>query len=187
MKWHSKLLSRLIIGGAFLLAAGWLLVSLYNSRLMTLIVGGPRLDLPFSAGRKGAYVEAQFHVPRDSYFAFTLDFYFKPGDEQDRSKIQKMAGSGGRRPDGRTIDDGISIPVKLTISQSTSEGETTLVQKEIDDEPLEGYTAAYFVKTVYGMFLKKGDYRVRIESLKDVTELTDVPVNFDVRIPANSL
>ncbi len=99
-------------------------------------------------------------------------------------KIQKMAGSGARRPDGRTIDEGISIPVKLTISQSTSEGETTLVQKEIDDEPLEGYGVAYF-KTVYGTFLKKGDYRVRVESLADVPELTDVPVNFDVHIPGN--
>lgn len=177
-------LGRLMIGAAILFAVGWLSVSVYNSHFMTLIVGGPRVDLPFAAGRKGEAVEARFHVPRDEYFAFTLDLYFKPGDQQDRSKIQKMAGSGARHPDGRTVDDGISIPVKLTISRSTSEGETTLVQKEITDEPLESYGAA-FSKTVYGTVLQKGDYRVRIEALEDVPELTDVPVNFDVRIPGN--
>ncbi len=173
-----------IIAVALTALAIWLIVQLDNSHLMTLIVGAPWIDVPFAAGQKGAVVEQNFHVPRDEYFAFTLDLYFKPGDPQDRAKIAKLAGYGGRDRNGNAIDTGIPIPVKLTVFRQTDDVKSIVLQEEADSEETEGWGAAFYKRVSAGT-LRKGDYTIRIESLAEVPELTDVPVRFGVRAPGN--
>jgi hypothetical protein len=77
------------------------------------------------------------------------------------------------------------MPVKLTVDRIEPSSITSVLEKEIYDEELEGYGGTIFSKTISEVWLDEGDYRIRVESLQDVPELADVPVHFAVQIPGN--
>jgi hypothetical protein len=143
------------------------------------------VDVPFQAGVKGSMVDAQFHVSRADGYTLYLNLDFKEGDADDRDRVRKLVGSSGydgTGPGARQIDPGLSIPVRLSVGRVDAGKTWSVLDDVFTDHRLEGYSATDYSKIITEVRLERGDYRVRIEALADIPELSGRPVHFDIHV-----
>jgi len=152
------------------------------------------VQVPFQAGLKGANANIEFHAPLSKYYVFYLDLRFKEGDEVDRQRVRKLAGSGANTvtidpvSNIRTfhpVDTGLPIPVHLVISRLAGNRAIVVLDLTSADHTLEGWGSSEYSKIIAGITLEPGRYRAHIEALDNVPALQDVPVAFDVHVPGN--
>jgi hypothetical protein len=161
------------------------------------------VDVPFEAGNKDSAVEAEFSVATTRTYTFYLNLYFREGDqdrvlagkavltqqelkslERDRLKrerVRKLAGTGAYR-DGRQIDTGLAIPVRLRIERIGDNDASSIFDRMFTNHDLEGTTADYFSKLITRVRLEPGRYRARMEALENIPELEDISVHFNVLV-----
>jgi hypothetical protein len=141
------------------------------------------LVLPFAAAHKGTVLTTDFQATEDNMYWFSLQLIFKQNNVEDRERIRKLAGSGGYDPKARKrLDNGLPIPLRLTITRLDPSGVSPIHDKEIIEEELEGYSATYYSKIIDTVRLSPGNYRVRVEALRDIPELAETPINFTIYI-----
>jgi hypothetical protein len=146
-----------------------------------------RIDVPFEAGRKGAVVEAALNVTTttERRYTFYLDLLYRPKDWQDMGRVRTLAGTGAYR-DGRQIDTGLAIPVRLSVDRVDGGGPRSILDGVFTRHDLEGFSADRFFKVITRIRLEPGRYWVRIEALDNIPELDGTPVHLDIHIPGNS-
>ena len=144
-----------------------------------------QVDLPFHAGVKGSVVETQLHASTTKNYTFYLDLHFREGDQQDRERVRKLAGTGAydrSGPGARQIDTGLRIPVHLSVGRVGAVTQWSILDADFASHDLEGFTAGYYSKIIAGARLEPGDYRVRLEALQNIPELSDIPVSFNIHV-----
>jgi hypothetical protein len=154
------------------------------SLLGSLLFPAQQLVVPFDAGRRGSSVITDYHASRDATFWFYLNLKFAEEDPTARERVSKLAGSG-ETWNGKRIDNGVPIPVRLKITRSMSQSSEIIYDQVVPDEELEGFSRNYFSKIIAAVYLKRGDYSIIIEALQDVTQISGVPIDFDIHIPGN--
>jgi hypothetical protein len=139
------------------------------------------VDVPFDAGNKGAVVEAEFSVATTKTYTFYLNLYFRDGDRQNKEHVRKLAGRGAYR-DGRQIDTGLAIPVRLRVERIGNSGASSILDRMFTDHDLEGMAADHFSKLITRVRLEPGRYRARVEALENIPELEDISVHFNLLV-----
>jgi hypothetical protein len=161
------------------------------------------VDAPFEAGNKGSVVEAEFSVATRKTYTFYLNLYFREGDQdrvpagkavltqqelkslkrdrQNQERVRKLAGTGAYR-DGRQVDIGLAIPVRLRIERIGNNDASSIFDRMFTNHDLEGTTADYFSKLITRVRLEPGRYRARVEALENVPELEDISVHFNLLV-----
>lgn len=140
----------------------------------------PPLILPFAVHKAGTVVTTKMRVVEHRVYTFSLGLGLKKYDREDRKRVQKLAGSGGRDKYGKPLDYGLPIPVRLTISSIDSSNERVIYNKEVREEEMYGFTAEEFSKQIDRIELRPGLYRITIESLQDIPALANTHVTFAV-------
>ena len=110
----------------------------------------------------------------------TAQVWLQPGryrlSAESLQHIKQLAGEYEQKP-GKL---GISTPLRLTITALDGSGEHPMLIME--NLELQGRNSSDdFVRHIAWVLLQPGRYRVRIESLKDVPELLETPVKFEIR------
>src|SRR5215510_918685 len=139
------------------------------------------VDVPFEAGNKGSVVEAEFSVAARKTYTFYLNLYFTKGDGRHTERVRKLAGTGAYR-DGRQVDTGLAIPVRLHVEHIGDNGVTSILDKVFTNHDLEGTTADYFSKIIARIRLEPGRYRARVEALENLPQLEDISVHFNLHV-----
>lgn len=163
-----------------LLWIGWR--TFEQSRMMTLLVGGPRLDIPWDAGKKDQEVSAEIDVPRPAYYSLSLDLHFNRNDPVDRARVHAIAGEASYGRDGTVHDTGLSIPVRVSIVRLARSTEDTLFDQEVSRQFLTGFTADFYDREITGLRLERGRYRVTVKALSDTPALEGIETHFDMHI-----
>jgi hypothetical protein len=127
------------------------------------------VNVPFSAGLKGASVEVVIHVPVARTYFFNLDFHFRENDANDRARVQKVVGAPN-------IGAGISTSVRIYIVRIKNDAEEPILTKAVTNPENLGYTAFYFNRNIIVWPLSSGIYRVKLEDMQNIEELKDIPV-----------
>jgi len=163
----------------------WLIAfaaSVMPPSLASLVLPSPHISVPFAAGKKGAIVTTNLHVNFAAYYTVYLNLYFDKGNPEDRSHVAALAGSGATSKSGQRLDNGLEIPVELTIVRKKDNQTNLILDDHFKTDELGGFTADHFAKVITGIRLDPGRYEIKIAALQDVPELRDVPVRFDVHI-----
>jgi hypothetical protein len=172
--WRSKERSFLI--AALALVAG----ALYVVTMSALSLPA-HVDVPFEAGKKGSVVEAEFSVATRKTYTFYLNLYFREGDAQNKERVRNLAGTGAYR-DGRQIDTGLAIPVRLRVERIGNNGASSILDRMFKDHDREGMAADHFSKLITRIRLEPGPYRARVEALENIPELEDISVHFNLLV-----
>jgi hypothetical protein len=163
-----------------LLWIGWR--SFEQSGWMTLLVGGPRLDIPWDASRKDQEASAEIEVPRPAYYSLSLDLHFNRDDPGDRARVHAIAGDVSYGRDGTVRDTGLSIPVRVSIVRLARSTEDPLFDHEVSGQFLTGWTADFYEREITGLRLERGRYRVTVKALSDTPALEGTETHFDMHI-----
>jgi len=163
-----------------LLWIGWR--SFEQSRVMTLLVGGPSLDIPWDAGKKDSEVSAEIDVPRPAYYSLSLDLHFDRSNSDDRARVHKIAGDVYTDRDHVVHGTGLSIPVRVSIVRLARSTEDTLFDQEVTRQFLTGWTADFYDREITGLRLERGRYRVTVKALSDTAALDGTETHFDMYI-----
>lgn len=140
----------------------------------------PPLSFPFSVEKAGNKVESVFRINKERYYSFSILLLSKKGDKADRERVRKLAGDPQVDMNGKPTNPGTQIPLRLKLNLVTSAGEKTILEKEISEQKLWAQSEDGFSRLIDAAILKPGDYRVSVESLKDVPQLEGTPVSFEI-------
>jgi uncharacterized protein DUF5625 len=165
----------------FLIAALALVAGALYVVAMSALFQPAYLDVPFEAGNEGSVVESEFSVATRKTYSFYLNLHFTKGNRQDTERVRKLAGTGAYR-DGRQIETGLAIPVRLRVERVGDNGVSSILDKVFTDHDLEGMTADYFSKIMTRIRLEPGRYRARIEALENIPDLEDISVHLNLLV-----
>ena len=145
------------------------------------------LKVPIQAGVKGTVLETQFRALTTKHYTFYLDLHFPEGDRQARERVRKLSGTGQYNksgPGARQIDTGLPIPIRLSVGRADDpDSEWSIINDVFIHHDLESYSANSYRKIIAGALFARGTYRVRVEALQDIPELSDIPVTFVMHGP----
>lgn len=140
----------------------------------------PPIIAPFEVQKVGAVFTTELHVVDHGIYTFILRLCFKENDAEDRKRVRKLAGDYGKDKNGKLIEPGVSIPLRLTISSIDEKGENPLLEREYVEAEMYSYGDDSFDKRIDLIELIPGRYRIRVESLSNVPELAGTPVYFGI-------
>jgi hypothetical protein len=130
--------------------------------------------------KAGAKIETDLYMPDKRYYSFSLDFFYKEKDEEDRKRVRKLVGDHRIDRNGKLIEPGVPIPLKMAINKINTGGKILILDKEVSELRLWAWGGSRFTKLVEGLILEPGYYHVSIESTSDIPELTGTTVTFNV-------
>lgn len=139
--------------------------------------------LPFEAAKKGSVLTFDFEAAENNLYTFILILQWSENDKAENARIAKFMGDGKYDPKThKRLNNGLPIPLRLKISRLDPAGDISIFDKEITEEELSGYSTKEFTKIIDRIELSRGDYRVRVEALRDIPELAVSPIKCGVFI-----
>ena len=142
-------------------------------------------SLPLDVSRSGSEVMRQLFVTDGRIYVFKLRLKFKDGDKEDKQRLQQLlvrdsVKSARSSKDESSLKLGIAVPLRIRISVSEPGGERILVEKELNPQRLAGMQddSAWF--NIGSINLQPGFYRLRVESLRDVAELSQALASVEI-------
>jgi len=132
-------------------------------------------------GKQGLRCRTEFSVATAKTYTFYLNLHFREGDSQNKERVRKLAGTGAYR-DGRQIDTGLAIPVRLRVERIGNIGASSIFDRMFTNHDLEGTAADHFSKLITRIRLEPGRYRARVEALENIPELEDISVHFSMLV-----
>ena len=142
--------------------------------------------LPFVIHKAGTKVTAELDVKEEHRYWFELQFWHQGKDDAERERIEKLVGRGARDMVGNPIDDGIPIPLKITISIIDASGERTVTEGEIFVREVWAGGGGHFDRGIGHILIPAGHCRISIQSINDIPELSDVKVTLEIRYQKRS-
>jgi hypothetical protein len=139
--------------------------------------------LPFAVAKRGAVLSFDFEATESSLYTVILIIAIKENDAEDLRRIMELGGDGGYDPKThKRLNTGLPIPIKLRIDQLNPSGEFPTYEKTIVDEELQSRSTKELVKVVDRIDLSRGSYRIRVEALSDIPELSTTSIKFGIYI-----
>ncbi len=139
------------------------------------------VSVPFNAGVAGSSAEGEFRVLRADLYAFTLEYMFREGDREDQERVRRLVqGIDLRQYPPRYLDEGLSIPVRLSVSRR-GEGQPWSVKDGISTKQVPySFGATGVSRRIETAWLTPGRYLARIEALGDAPEARGISARFEV-------
>lgn len=153
----------------------------------------------FAVHQAGATAVTEVKADRDRVYELLLLFYCNK-DKADMERVHKLVGSGRSRKDktGKwvQINDGVPISVELKIVGLSEEVKGFSLEEKRSVDHLKGSTwcpdpikkegCGCFLKSIKGIRLKPGLYRITVKSLGNIPELEGTRLAIWFIIPANT-
>lgn len=133
-------------------------------------------DFPFEAQKARNAIEVKLWVLEHRSYVFNLRFMYKEEDLEDRLRVKKLVGEYNRDNDGKLIEPGIPILLRLKIDVNDDSGLRPMLDREISELMRTGHGSDFYDKEIAAVILKPGHYRIMVESVHDVPELIGTPV-----------
>lgn len=143
----------------------------------------PPLSFPFEVQKSGSKIETELRIVEGNVYRFALSLMYKKGDQADHERVRKLAGRYEKDKNGKLIEPGVPILLRLRINVIDASGERPMFEQEISELRVTSDGPDSFNKRIIDLTLKPGHYRVSIESLKNVPELLGTPIIFKIFIP----
>jgi len=155
----------------------------------------PSMQAPFDLGTAGYVLDRPFEAT-GKRIGYAFNLVFLPENERQLHTVKTLLEYSGPNF-GRTrvnssgetewIRHGIKIPLRLTISREASDGSTVVYVKSFDRLlTTGGGNNGYLPNQIDApIWLDPGTYRIRLETLEAVPELSDVPVVLNITVPGN--
>jgi kynurenine formamidase len=91
-----------------------------------------------------------------------------------------LLGSSRHTNDGKYVEPGIPINLKITISIIDPSGERILSEQEVSAVGIQGLSVNHFDREIeqHKFRMSPGLYRVTVENLKGIPEFADIKVVF---------
>lgn len=142
----------------------------------------PPTVFPFAVHKAGATVTTEMKVKKAHHYWFELNFlHNKADDEAERERVKKLVGSWGENKDGTSIEPGIPIPLKITISVIDSSGVHPVTEKEVFVGSLFAGGVGGWSREIGAIEIPAGHCRITVQSMKDIPELANRKVNLGIR------
>lgn len=143
------------------------------------------LFVPFEAQKAGSAFTTEIWVVEHRIYIFAVALGVKKGATTEETiknarQLDKLAGQSGRDENGKLYRPGISIPLKLKVSAIEPSDERIIYDKEAYEEEVISHGRRGIAKLIDSIELKRGRYRVSIQSLKNIPELVDNPITFGI-------
>ena len=139
----------------------------------------PPITLPFPVHKAGARVETDVRIVEDRSYRFILMFMFKTPEE--RKRISELVGGSYIETDlkDRPVRPGVTVPIRLTVrSMRNGEPHELLRDERYLTQASEGFSANSYYRFFASIGLTPGQYRVTVETLRDVPEFAGVEAKF---------
>jgi hypothetical protein len=133
---------------------------------------------PFAAQRAGSTVDTTFRIVEHLRYQFELRLYFSSPEQ--RMHLRAILGSSARRNDGTPVDAGLPIPVHLRIETTKPSIGDLVYEQEKSKLPLSSWGAGSFSEIIDTVDLPPGEYRVVVQSLKDIPELDGIKISLSI-------
>ena len=140
----------------------------------------PPIKFPFAVEKAGGKIETELRITEKNIYAFDLDFMYKENDQTDLARVRKLIGMTVTDKTGKLIDPGVPIFLSLKIYRLEAQGESLVIAKESSEQRSEALGADQVSKTILDIPLDIGHYKICIENLKDVPELTGTKIYFNI-------
>lgn len=140
----------------------------------------PPINLPFEVQKAGVRVETEMRIVEEKEYRFALLLMYKKGDGVDGARVGKLAGRYEKDKNGKLIEPGVPVVLRLKIYVIDSSGDRLMLEQDVSELRRTSAGSGQFNKQVANLTLKPGHYRVSVESLKDVPELIGTPVEFQI-------
>ena len=137
-------------------------------------------SVPFAVQKAGNKIEIEYRAVEHRFYLLDLRLMYKEGDQEDRERVSKLAGRYEKDPNGKLIQPGVPILLKLRIDAIDDSGVRPMLEREISDLRTTSYGSDSFDKRIATVPLKPGRYRISVESLRDVPELFGTPAIFRI-------
>lgn len=153
----------------------------------------------FAVHQAGATAVMEVKPDRDRVYELRLLFYGDQ-DKADFERVHKLVGSGRSRQDktGKwvQINDGVPISVELKIVGLSEEVKGFSLEEKLSvdlytgvswcPDPTKKEGSGCFLKSIKGIRLKPGFYRITVKSLKNIPELEGTRLAIWFGIPPNT-
>ena len=143
---------------------------------------GPRppIRLPFAVHQTGATVSSEVRIVKHGAYRYPFFLIFPFKGNEERERIRKLLGSSRHTNDGKYVEPGIPINLKITISIIEPSGERILSEQEVSAVGIQTTSVSGFMREIeqHKFRMPPGLYRVTVENLKGIPEFADIKVVF---------
>lgn len=139
----------------------------------------PPIILPISLKQSGKIVDTKISIVDHHVYYFSLRFSYKENDQADRARVKNLVGSHEVEKDGKPVNRGVSIPIRISVSLIKNSQETEIFSKEVDPI-LTSWGGDNFKKQIGFTELKPGSYVVRVTLLQPAPAFEGTPVAFGI-------
>lgn len=147
--------------------------SLFESQYLS-----PPLSIPFFADKAGERADILLRISSDDTYWFALQFVHKKNDWNHRAKIREITGDHAIDQQGKYVNTGVPIHLRIKIIRTEDQAEKVLVEKESFSQHAHTWDVTSISKLIAQVQLSAGTYRVVLESLKEHRELRGTVINF---------
>lgn len=165
---------------------GWLFVLMLSFLPWLTACANQPSSWPFAVQKAGNKVEVEFKADEHRGYLFDLRLMYKEGDQVDRERVRKLAGRYEKDNNGKLIEPGAPILLRLKIDAIDDSGIKPMFDQEISELRMTSHGADSFNKRIAEVPLKPGRYRISVESLSNVPELLGTTVVFSIGFYAKS-
>lgn len=139
----------------------------------------PPIHIPIAVHKAGSKAETTFLIREDSRYFFALEYLYRSDDLNVRNYIRELAGTGQSDATGRYINTGIPVYLNFKLVQINSETgtEKILQHQELSEHPVFSMGHESLDKRIAIVPLTAGYYRVSVENLREVPELSGIAAN----------
>jgi hypothetical protein len=161
--------------------AAFALALLPTSNALQTLHDTARSETPFLAGKAGSSVYIGVHIPLRRTYRFSLDFHLNGTDEQQTAQLNRVLDKNHAQANDGPQRNEAEIPVHLRIVRMEGEATVGIIDKSFEEERRVGTDPAKYSMKITDIELVPGEYRIRIEALKDLDEVNGLPITFSVR------
>ena len=177
---NTKMQGRVFLATKRLLAAALVSLPWLSACSDSVKLPQPPLSFPFDTQKAGFKVEMDFRVSEFDVFNFDFLLAFKEKDPLDRDRVKKLAGDYAQDKDGKLVQPGVPIPIRIRLNAREPSALEGVFEKEFREERMYAYSDTYYQTEITRLRLKPGTYHIVIENLKDVPALQGTPVTLNI-------
>lgn len=141
----------------------------------------PPVNIPFKIAVAGSKVSTDLTIAEHNIYSFSLQFFFRGNDKEDRGRVQKLTGSVEMDATGKPVEPGVPTPVCLKVFAIKPKATQELLIYEENVDPVMTLPKDdHFKKPLGDLELKPGQYRVLVETLQNAPEWNNFRIAFAI-------
>lgn len=133
------------------------------------------VSMPIDLSRAGSVAEVVLNIQREDRYKFSLEFMSLKERAPIDTHLRTILGD---LPYENPI--GITIPIRMTIVKLQAKEQLPVIDKIFNTKGVSGIAEKTILRDFTVLSLQPGEYKLRIESIGDFPELTQVPITLNI-------